>query len=54
MDTDDQGPTTKASTGGAPPWLRDAVRRLESDDRWDPVADSLADAAEPLTGGAAG
>lgn len=54
MDTDDHGPTTNASNGGAPPWLRDAVRRLESDDRWDPVADSLADAAEPLTSGAAG
>lgn len=54
MDTQAQGSTTTAATGGAPPWLRDAVRRLESDDRWDPVADSLTDAAEPLTSGTAG
>ena len=54
MDTEAHGPSTTTEAGGAPPWLRDAVRRLESDDRWDPVADSLSDAAEPLATGAAG
>ena len=54
MDTEGRGPSTATEAGGAPPWLRDAVRRLESDDRWDPVADSLSDAAEPLAAGAAG
>ena len=54
MEHEDLHVNESASTGGAPPWLRDAVRRLESDDRWDPVADSLSDAAQPLTVGATG
>lgn len=40
--------------GGAPPWMRDGLERIESDERLDVVADRLGDVSAPLAQGAIG